>query len=43
MTSLADLGVKADMADLDAALAAHFPGFLDKLRDAKAASCSTGD
>lgn len=32
VTSIAALGVKASMADLDAALKAHFPAFISRLR-----------
>jgi len=32
VTSLAALGVAASLADIDAALAAAFPAFLDRLR-----------
>lgn len=31
VTSLADLGINASLADVDAALAAHFPRFLERL------------
>ncbi|MCC7395416.1 MAG: lipoyl(octanoyl) transferase LipB [Sphingomonadaceae bacterium] len=36
VTSLADLGIDADMAAVDAALARHFPDFLQRLGGAKA-------
>lgn len=35
VTSLADLGINADMAAVDAALARHFPGFLQRLGGVK--------
>ena len=39
VTSLAALGIRATLADLDAALAATLPGFLARLAARQAASC----
>ena len=40
VTSLADLGIEASLADMDAALARHAQAFLSALTTAKAASCA---
>ena len=40
VTSLADLGIEASLADMDAALARHAQAFLSALTTAKAAACA---